>query len=895
MTRLRHAVLLLAIGAMVAEFSIVGAAAQGVIDLRAEPEDKLGAEDRRLVAELTRRQMPELVESLLRGGPRTYYIYIARAYAAAAPEVREQSASDQFFEKAKRYFLESISLEDDGKWFKGLRRSVAVTEWRIEFAEFLLRRQAAPDLDRFEITSGLEFNRARLEPILEQSLKQCEGAATRLDDFQIGLRTREQDFLLLGLTTKIPRLANRHAIISAWTNLYLGQIDRADSPLRKNRLQSALDGFDRIAAGAKNETTRYNATIGVGIALRELRRYSEAEIAFNRVIDSTAASAIVTRARHEKARLHLQSGSLERARKEWSTLAAQAEEDSPANEAFYLRLAPVMLAYVDIQNATAPQMPPTEQLKYRNEAAAVLNRIAAMGGAWYEIANVYLGLLDEKGQDFAVLASDDLFATATRLLASDRTAEAIDAWQALLKRSLGPQQAAQARFNLGLSYLAAEEYEKAAESMDLAARDALTPEMSRRAAEVRYQCRRSLSGTSQSKKAFLTLAEAAQDLVNSHSDSDLAEEAAWVIGLALQEAGDFVQARQAYARVPPSSKHYWEARRGEALCAQEQFENQSTGAQADARQRSAQVAVDLWRRLVADLNEQKERQRKKDGSLRGLVDEASLSNWLVDARLAAAGLLASEALNSPAEALAMIEGVAAGARSVGLRLRCLRATGQSRQAEEELSNFIEAATREGASEALLDLASGLERDMDALLAQDRFQAAKDVAQDAAPLLRQLFEQVKKSKKTGNQAAVIEFSLARALGISGELEEARPILDRLIAQSPENGQYLVSAARMEEQISGAWTGAKRDEAADRAEKFWSMLLKDATLREQSPEHYWEARYRWLSHQLRHGRAADVVKGVESEQAWYPDFGGTKWKGPLLELAAEARKQLARKNR
>ena len=386
-------------------------------------------------------------------------------------------------------------------------------------------------------------------------------------------------------------------------------------------------------------------------------------------------------------------------------------------------------------------------------------------------------------------------------------------------------------------------------------------------------------------------------MANSHSDSALAEEAEWVSGLALQEAGEFLQARQAFARVPPSSKHYWESRRGEALCAQAQFENQSPGAPAVAQQRSAQVAVDLWRRLAADLEEEKKKQGEADASSsRGpVVDDATLSGWLTDARLAAAGLLASETLNAPAEALAMIENVPAGARSVGLRLRCLRATGQTRQAEEELSNFIEAATREGSAAALLDLASGLERDMDALLAQDRFQAAKDVAQDAAPLLRQLLEQVKKSKKAGRRAAVIEFSLARALGVSGESGESRAMLDRLIAESPENGQYLVAAARLEEQISGAWTGAKRAEAAQRAEKFWSMLLKDATLRERSPEHYWEARYRWLSHQLRHGRAGDVLKGIESEQAWYPDFGGSQWKGPLLELSAEARKHLAAQKR
>lgn len=262
--------------------------AQAVLDVRAEPEDKLAAEERILVQELTRRRMPELVEALLRKAPKTYHVYIARAYAQAAPESPEQSVNEKFTRKAASYYRKAISLEKSSKWFKGLRRSFDVCDWRIEYAEFILRQRCAPDLDRFEMTSGLDFNRSRLVELLEDAEKLLETASVRLDDFKVGMRTREQDFLLLGLGNKIPHLAARHAVIEAWTKLYLGQIEGAATPSGKNRLLSALDAFDRISSSSKDDTRKYNAAIGVGIALRELRRYPESEIAFNRVIDSTA-------------------------------------------------------------------------------------------------------------------------------------------------------------------------------------------------------------------------------------------------------------------------------------------------------------------------------------------------------------------------------------------------------------------------------------------------------------------------------------------------------------------------------------------------------------------------------------------------------------------------------
>jgi len=82
------------------------------------------------------------------------------------------------------------------------------------------------------------------------------------------------------------------------------------------------------------------------------------------------------------------------------------------------------------------------------------------------------------------------------------------------------------------------------------------------------------------------------------------------------------------------------------------------------------------------------------------------------------------------------------------------------------------------------------------------------------------------------------------------------------------------------------GADAERLRDEAEGLWQRLLEDQSLRTAAPAVYWEARYHWLSHQLRHNKAAEVLKGIRSEKAWYPDLGGPPWQGRLLELEAKA---------
>jgi hypothetical protein len=136
--------------------------------------------------------------------------------------------------------------------------------------------------------------------------------------------------------------------------------------------------------------------------------------------------------------------------------------------------------------------------------------------------------------------------------------------------------------------------------------------------------------------------------------------------------------------------------------------------------------------------------------------------------------------------------------------------------------------------------------------------------------------------------VARYAWARFLADAGRAKEALSQLEQLMRRAPQRGDFIALAARLCEAQAESTDASERERLADRAEALWGRLLEDTALRDVNPALYWQARYCWLRHQLRRGRARDVVRGVASERAWYPDLGGPPWQARLLELHDEARR-------
>ncbi len=860
------------------------------IPVESEPDDRLPREREAAVGELIERGDPEAVEKLLAGVAAMHRVHVARAYGRAGGKALDPAERERLLGRAVEEYQAVISLEMDPRWFRGLRRQFDVIQWRVELADLILGLWSGPDLDRFEVTSGLDFDRKRLVARLEQADSLYSKARRKLDKLTSDMRDNETDYLLLGLTGRINSLVQQVRRNGAWAALYLAQACEPAWPRRQERLETALAEFDSVSRAAKEAPSRYNALLGAGIALRESGRFAEAEAAFDRVVNSTAGSAVVARAIHERAREMLAARQFERARAEFARLSAMTPSEPGAS--FYVRLAPMLRAYVDIVESGMKSCPPRRKHELADRASDALNALASRGGPLAEASQLYLAQLPGHKPDLGVLPDAELVVTAERLMSAENYAEAAEALRMLLGRPDAKARHFVARFNLAVCHFHLNELRAAAETFsELAGAGGDSSEVSNSAVVYAYQCWRALAGTTKEVADYSALTLAASRLVLRVPDHALADEARWVAALANQEAGNLGEAFDGYARVPPQSPHYWQARRGMAICAQRRYEAAVGVSSPHTRKDRAVQAAAAWSDLADKLHQPPVNPKKSDSAQDRPAkygDEFDRAAWLTEARYSAAEALACDDLRSFREALAHLEAMPRQARALALRLRCLRGLENRSRSEAELTALLTDLSDPKNKNAWVELASALEAEVDRLVASGHSGPAALAALDAAGVFSRLLDTQGQSDEA-SQVAAARLGLARMLALAGKHESAREQFDRLIADDPTNGSLLLSAARMEEDAIRGADGTDADIAPHRAESLWARLLADETLRDRAPAEYWEARYYWLAHQLRQGRADEVARGIAAERAWYPELGGPPWQDKLSHLAEQARAQ------
>ncbi len=859
-----------------------------------EPDDRLSPKDRRLTRGLTDRGMPELVEALLADHPPEHRVYIARAYARGAVDVRDPSLRERFFKKAAQEYRDAIALEEDPDWLRGLRRGFNITEWRVELADLILRHWIAADLDRYEVTSGLDYNRRRLTKLLREADETYRDAAQSLDTFFVSLRTQEERFLLLGIADRITTLVEHRDLNSAWASVYLAMVGDVEASDRAYMLEYALSMFDAVSRSADEPPRKYNALLGAGIALRESGRHTEAQAAFDRVRNSTASVALTARARYERARTLTSAGRFGAARMELDGLAVVsttnlAEEDAGA--VFYVRLAPLIHAYTYAQEAQRTRGGPTQKARLQEKAMAEFAEISKRGGVWAELVRIYLDALAGTKRGLAELTPTELRVTAARLMNEKNYAEAIKALRLLRTGAGGEAFRAETLFNLGVCCFQTRDLRGASEAFRAAARHGDDADLTERAAEYAYRCLRQVARDSKSTDDYMRLAETSEFLVDRFPDHELADQAVWVAALARQEAGDYETAMTVYAKVPPASEHYWDARRNLARCKRASYYALPIAASSERRSRSARRAASAWVKLADDLA------HGRTGATSGpdtAADDTPARRrcspghrWIDEARLNAAAILAGNDARQFEECLEILAGMKPTASVLSLRIRSYRGLGDLKQAKRVLDDYLGEIEGPEVGAVLIELAAEMETEIVRLRDAGRREDAVRMAQNSLPTFRQLLEWIEGQPAHRKHVPVVRFSLAKVLALAGRRDRSMALLEKLMANDSTNGSYVRAAALLQEDITLEAVARQREVAADLAESLWAKLLKDATLRERAPAEYWEARYHWLKHQLRHARASEVLNGIEAEQAWYPDLGGPPWQARLLELARRAR--------
>lgn len=860
-----------------------------------EPDDSLPSDQRRLVAGLIQRDMPELVEELLAEAPTMHRVYIARAYAHAAAGEKSSDLRDRLLNRAMEEYRRVIKLGTDPNWMRGERRRFDIARWRVELGDLVLRYSVAADLDQFEITAGIQYDADRMASRLKEA-RDCYIAAGRiLEDLDIGLRTNEEQYLLLGIADEIPLLLKQQWLNRAWTEVYLAAISPQGDPARSRMLEDSLAAFDQASRVATDPDKKYAALLGAGVALRELGRVQESMAALERVIDSTASLAVTSRAEFELAKALVSANRFEDARRRLDRLGSRSVANLRSKDAgasFYVRIAPLFRArtYV-IEARRLPDGDPRRE-SLENSARTGFESLAAKGGAWPRMVQVYLDDLAGRQRSLEQLSDVEILITAAEAMSQERFSDAERAWRLLLERPNAAGHHHEARFNLGVCLFQRKELRAAAETFLDEARQSPPKALAERTYDYAYRCWRQLVAASHAKDDYLKLADAADLLASAMPSHPEAAEARWVAALSLEEGGEYRRAAAAYGRISETSAEYWQARRNSARCKQRLYESLPRDAAPDRQTEAAREAVEAWTRLMDDLVKIAEPEKPTiDGSGRSsrvaAPPDQSIASWIEESRLAACSLLISEDVRGYRQALELLEKARPSPRVLGLRIRCLQALGDIKEANRVLEEYLKNNSTDELGTVLVSLAAEMEAEVNRLAKVGRTSDARKMAAETVPTIRHLLDWISSRPEYARHVSVVRFSLSNMLAQADRYSDAMQELETLITKHPSNGNYLIAGARLRERMAAATLPSDRDAALIAAEAMWERLLKDGQLRNNAPSEYWEARYHWLRHRMRRGEAKEVMKGIQTEQAWHPDLGGPPWQGLLLELLSEAR--------
>lgn len=849
-------------------------------------DEKLSRKERQLVAGLVERGMPELIEPLIAGRPPLLKIHVARAAAHAADDDADPVVKSHMIAMATLAYRAAIRAAEAAADDDGEPGRFRIAQWRMELADLLLRRVVGPDLDQYEISSGLSYDQAHANSVLSEISSLYASAGEILDDMQLRATVDDDDvYLLYGLSGKIGPMLERQHLNGAWCSIYRAMLSEKDSASKSDWITNARTAFDDVMMKTSDPSIRYNAQIGFGISLRESKRFDEAIDQFARVIQSTQPPEMTTRAYYEMARTFIADNRFPDARR---TLEQLEKDASLSDPTFYSRLGPLIHAYTFLVEARSMPIGSSARTAMEKKAESELVKLARKGGIWADIVQVYLNQIAGAERDLSELTTVELGVAASRWMADRNFEKALEAWDLLLAREPANEERHLARFNKAVCLFQLGKLRDAAQIFLSEARRPAEEVGAPNTYDYAYRTWKQLAAETQSPEDYLTLAEAARILHSRQPDSPLAAEAIWVSALSLEEARQFEAAIEAYNDVSEKSPNFWEARRNAARCRQRVYEQLPDSATLMTKQRMARAAIDVWKFLAERIDAELDAMRQGRPMQQGGPDRKTLKRWKRDALLSAASIYAGEDLRDFDACLKLIENMEPDARQLGLRIRCYQATARPAEANRALEQFVREGSGEDLGGVLISLAADMQSEIDKLKRFGRRDDAKRLAEQTVPTIRYLIEWLENRPEHRKHVAVAQLALIDTLMSAGQLDEAKAMLDKLIEASPNNGTFLRRAARLYEDMASIASGTERDRLADEAEAHWARLLSDASLRTNAPKVYWESRYHWLKHQLRHGRAAEVVAGIESERAWAPRLGGPPWQGQLMDLLARAQR-------
>ena len=864
------------------------------------------------VVRAVREGMAEALEARFGDGRTPDEIHlIAQAYVNKARLVADPRTREQAFERAAdRYRAWIDALSREARAALSPTADVALASARVEFGGVLMGLQAAGELDRFEVSDGRQADREKLASWLGAAREQYRLAAVTVMPLYRDIHRREDEYLVAGIYDTIIQLKLDIAFNQAWAYYYLGVI-APEGEQRQELHRGAERDFQELLDSGQTGAMRARCLLGLGVVQRELRRYEAAESSLTSALQETSNLVVEAQVRYELARSHIRTGRFAEARTVLRPLLDEKIEELPEEHRaarFYINLARLWDAnsylvesaaiQAQVAESTAKSAVRLRAQRARETGLAKLNRLARRGGPWPALVQLYVASGLEPGRDLKSLSAIELLYTARQLSEAQRYHDARRRLEEAAARPEFKKDAAdgtpeqreiagQILVELGKCYYRLDRLADAAEAFDRVAQDYCSHELAPQAATFAYQLWAQIAQKSHHRRDYERLAATLLNLLRHFPEHPKREEAAWLLPVAWQAAGDYARAGAEFAKISRGNPHWEEAQFRRGICRRRMLEAQrGTTGNEQYRLGAGEVAAELV--------------QYADTALRRAADNdtpsaaGALRRWSAEARVNAAEVLIGPGVGEHERGLRAVEGFestypdsALVGRVLAVRIRAQRGLRRFEEATADLERYLQAVPAERAGAVLSSLAAGVEEEVERLRAAGEAEAARKLAGESVETFARLEQWVRQDAQRSASVPVVAFGHARMLYFAGDYDPAQEILAELRREDAQNGNYqrlmaLVLTARLSADAPAAQIKAAQDA--------WAVLLQDTTLRKRAPERFWEARYNWLALLLQKGAAADVEHAIKQELVWYPDLGGGAWRAELLELRRQARRQL-----
>jgi tetratricopeptide (TPR) repeat protein len=850
------------------------------------------------VERMVREGMPETLESRFSGGRTAEeFQLLAHAYINKARKARSAADRQRALDRANEKFARWIALAEKASGSDPDKAAVGLAVARVAYAGALLTQEAGPELDESELTNGQRGDRGKLLKQLTTARELYEKAVEGLKPIVDDLTRKEEELLTKGSFETLQQTWLDAVFNLGWVNLYLANLESRDEQKKRDACKAAEKRFQEIIDRGQTGQTLFQCYLGLGMAQRAQDRFPEAERSFAKAMDSGVERSIEAQARYELARCHIQSGKFDEARaalkplidKDAPTLAA---EDRPAR--FYINLALIWDAYSHLLEADAVRKEAAgstattailqKAQRSRESGLAKLNRLAARGGAWPGLVQLYVASAVDMKADLKSLGPVELYFTGGQLYDAKKYRDAIARLQEAASRAdLDPDLAGRILFDLGKAQYALDDSRAAATTFQTLAGKHRSHPQAPQAATNAFQLWAKVAERSKAKEDYDRLAQTLLNLLQTFPDHKEREDALWWLPLSLQLAGRYAEAQEHFANIPESSPKREEAEFRKAVCGRFACEAERTALAPDAYAQKAGAAA-------AALLKYADQALERSGNT---ADPAAGKKWSAEARVHAGELLTAagvERFQAALDALGSFEQRYPESDAIGrvlaVRIRAYRGLKQFDQASAILQQYLQTVPPEQAGGTLGVLARGMQEEVERLTAAGQQDAARQLAQESLATFEELEKWVRDDPKRAKYVEVVVFGRAQMMYLAGKFDAAQDAVRGLLSAAPKNGNYQHLLAQI---VTARLTDDASAAELQSAQQAWAALLTDPAIRTRAPDRYWEARFHWLTILLRQGAAADVEKAITQERVWYPDLGGQPWKQRLDDLLRAAREK------